>query len=479
MEEMTTGLCPKCGHTLQIPAELERFSCMYCGERLTKRQLLTQPEEASCSEEDCAVSFDHAVSRLGWCVQNFRGYQKKILRDAFFEAFETYETGCAPVIQELNSGVRPERQTELLDRAAEAMLDELSAGWEKKNDMEDEKVILAIFFVPMVRKLQQLSITFHKEMESGRIQSKVMRDVEAIEAFSSQVMISLLSIILNIIVALSVVFATNRTVFVFFILCAPVGGFTVQLFRKNIRRRNREFRKEIERTSATVMEMVELVPVTRAHALENREIHRMTDQLNMVAEKGYRLDVIQNMFTAAGWVVFQSFQLVCLGVTSFLAFNAIITVGEIALYQTYFSNVVGQVSALMQLLPTLTKGTESIMSVGEILNAHDIEDNTGKFKLRQLDGVYEFKDVCFQYDEKAHVLNHFNLKVAKGETIALVGESGAGKSTVLNIVIGFNKPTSGQVLIDGHTIAGTCSSIQLMANELPATRITIILEFTL
>ena len=52
MEEMTTGLCPKCGHTLQIPAELERFSCMYCGERLTKRQLLTQPEEASCSEED-------------------------------------------------------------------------------------------------------------------------------------------------------------------------------------------------------------------------------------------------------------------------------------------------------------------------------------------------------------------------------------------------------------------------------------------
>ena len=126
MEEMTTGLCPKCGHTLQIPAELERFSCMYCGERLTKRQRRTQPEEASCSEEDCAASFDHAVSRLGWCVQNFRGYQKKILRDAFFEAFETYETGCAPVIQELNSGVRPERQTELLDRAAEAMLDDLA-----------------------------------------------------------------------------------------------------------------------------------------------------------------------------------------------------------------------------------------------------------------------------------------------------------------------------------------------------------------
>ncbi|MGI6264323.1 MAG: ABC transporter ATP-binding protein [Acutalibacteraceae bacterium] len=304
----------------------------------------------------------------------------------------------------------------------------------------------------MVRKLQQLSIGFHKEMESGRIQSKVMRDVEAIEAFSSQVLISLFSIILNLAVALTVVFTTNRTVFLFFILCAPVGGFTVQLFRKNIRRRNREFRQEIERTSAEVMDMVELIPVTRAHALENKEIRRMTEQLNTVAEKGFQLDLTQNMFTAASWVVFQTFQLICLGTTSFFAFNAIISVGEIALYQSYFGNVVGQVSQLMQLLPTLTKGTESILSVGEILAAHDIEDNAGKKRLKHLDGVYEFRDVCFQYDDRTHVLDHFNLTVQKGETVALVGESGAGKSTVLNIVIGFNKPTSGRVLIDGQDI---------------------------
>ena len=80
------------------------------------------------------------------------------MRDVFFEAFETYETGCAPVIQELARGVAPERQTQLLGRAAAAMLDELEAGWQKKGDMEDEKIVLAIFFVPMVRK-QQLPIS--------------------------------------------------------------------------------------------------------------------------------------------------------------------------------------------------------------------------------------------------------------------------------------------------------------------------------
>ena len=101
MEDMITGLCPQCGHTLHIPAELASFSCMYCGARLTKEQLAAEPPAAQEEDEDRAAYYDRAVSRLGWCIKNFGGYQKKIMRDVFFEAFETYETGCAPVIQEL------------------------------------------------------------------------------------------------------------------------------------------------------------------------------------------------------------------------------------------------------------------------------------------------------------------------------------------------------------------------------------------
>lgn len=304
----------------------------------------------------------------------------------------------------------------------------------------------------MVRKLQQLSISFHKEMQSGRIQSKIMRDVEAIEALSSQVFVSMVNIVLNISVALVVVGSKNPTILLFFVLCAPMASITIFSFRKKIRLRNREFRQEVEKTSADVMDMVQLLPVTRAHALENKEIRRMTAQLSLVAEKGYRLDVIQNMFGAAGWVVFQMFQLICLGATAYMAYQGMIKVGDITLYQSYFATLIGQVSALLALLPTLTKGTESIGSVGEILAAHDIEDNTDKRKLKTLEGHYQFKDVSFSYDEQNWVLNNLSFEVKPGETIALVGESGAGKSTVLNMVIGFIKPTTGRVLIDGHDL---------------------------
>lgn len=304
----------------------------------------------------------------------------------------------------------------------------------------------------MIRKLQQLSISFHKEIQSGRIQSKIMRDVEAIEALSSQVFNTLLGIALNLSFSLIVVLLTNRIVFLFFVLCAPVASFTVVAFRTRIRKRNTDFRKGVEETSAEVLDMVELIPVTRAHALEREEINKFTKQMKLVAEKGYRLDLIQQLFGATSWVIFQVFQALCLATTSYMAYTGKISVGEIAIYQNYFTALVNQISALIGLLPTISKGVESIVSIGEILSANDIEDNTGKKVLNNLNGDFEFQDISFSYNKDKQVLNHFNLKVKKGETVALVGESGAGKSTVLNMVIGFNKATSGEFLVDGNSI---------------------------
>ena len=305
----------------------------------------------------------------------------------------------------------------------------------------------------LVKKLQQLSISYHTDIESGRLQSKVMRDVEAVETLSSQLFVSLLNIALNLVVALSVTLAKSRIVFIFFLVCVPIAAYTIVIFRDKIKTRNYEFRKEMEETSSKVMEMVELIPITRAHALENLEIRKMTSQLHKVANKGYLLDMVQANFSAISWGVFQLSQIVCLGFTGYLALKGSIAIGDITLYQTYFSTVVNQVSNLITLLPIISKGTESVSSIGEILRADDVEDNKGKIKLDNLKGEFEFKDVHFSYKEsEKEVISGLNLKVLAGETIALVGESGAGKSTILNMIIGFIKATSGELLIDGCDI---------------------------
>ncbi len=137
----------------------------------------------------------------------------------------------------------------------------------------------------LVCKLQQLLITYHKEMQSGRLQSKIMRDVEQIQNLASQIFISLLTIILNIGVSFGVVIFKSRIVFLFFLCTIPVSVLIIVGFKGKIKTHNRAFRKEMEETSAKVMEMVEMIPVTKAHALEDQEARKMSEQLRKVAEK--------------------------------------------------------------------------------------------------------------------------------------------------------------------------------------------------
>lgn len=304
----------------------------------------------------------------------------------------------------------------------------------------------------LVRKMQQLSISFHNTIESGRLQSKIMRDVEAIETLSSQLFTNMLTIALNIIVALVITGARSKIVLLFFLICGPVAAVTMVVFRTQIKKTNRNFRKEMEETSARVMEMVELIPVTRAHALEHEEIDKMELQLNQVAKSGYRMDIVQANFGAVGWGVFQIFQALCLGFTGYLAIKSFITIGDIALYQSLFTTIVNQITSFIGLFPVITKGFESVTSVGEILLAQDVENNKGKIRLKKVQGNFEFQQVSFSYDSKKQVLRDLNLKVEEGETIALVGESGAGKSTILNLLVGFNKATKGTILLDGRDL---------------------------
>ena len=305
----------------------------------------------------------------------------------------------------------------------------------------------------LVHKIQTMSILSEKDIQSGRLQSKIIRDVESIETLSDQIFVNFMNIIINVAVALAVTVSKSKVVFLFFLLMVPLAATLVYMFKKPIKAHNQRFRKEVEATSAKVSEMVELVPVTRAHALEEEEINRMNEQVRQIAVEGYHLDMIQTNFGAVSWACFQIFQVICLVFTAFLALRSVIKTGDVVLYQSYFTTIVGQVSSMLNLLPTISKGLESVNSIGEVLEVDDVEDNEGKTEIIDLRGEYEFDHVSYAYPKTDKLILHeLSFKVTPGQTVAFVGESGAGKTTIMNMLIGFIMPTSGRLNIDGMPV---------------------------
>ncbi|RIW34265.1 ABC transporter ATP-binding protein [Bacillus salacetis] len=302
----------------------------------------------------------------------------------------------------------------------------------------------------MVRRLQHLSISYHSDLRSGRLQSKVLRDVENIETLSKQFMFTFSAALTNVAVAIGVTAYKNGWVALFFILVIPVALLLVFGFKKSLQTKNRDFRTEIETMSGQVAETVTMIPVTRAHGLEDLEIKKTDHTLKQLKGKGYRLDMAEALFGASGWVVFQSFQMFCLIFTALLAYNGEIMVGDIAMYQAYFTSILMSVNQIINVFPQLAKGYESVISVSEVLFSDEDAEYQGKKHLSWLNGEYSFENVHFSYKGTSkHVLNNFNLSVKPGESIAFVGESGAGKSTVLSMVIGFYRPTEGRIVLDG------------------------------
>jgi ATP-binding cassette subfamily B protein len=301
----------------------------------------------------------------------------------------------------------------------------------------------------LVKRMQELSIAFHHNFESGRLQTKVLRDAESVEILSRQMVNTVFVGILNVVFALVTTILYNWQVALFFVFTIPMSVIITRIFQKRMVKSNQEYRQQLESMSARVGEMVEMIPIARAHAVEEAEISQMGKQFSKVQGKGMKLDVINALFGASSWASFQIFQFACLLVTAYMAYKGMIEVGDVVMYQGFFAMIINSVNSIINVFPELNRGMDSIHSLGEILECPDIEANEGKEGIKNVDGRFEFDHVNFSYGTNDVSLKDINLTIEAGECIALVGESGSGKSTFVNLIIGYRRPTTGKILLDG------------------------------
>lgn len=300
-------------------------------------------------------------------------------------------------------------------------------------------------------RMQQLSIGYHSRVSAGVLQAKVVRDVETVEQMVQQTAEQGLGA-LTVLTGGLVIIAVRTPEFVpVFLVVVPVAAVLVDRLRARLRTHNEDFRHEVETLSSRVTEMTRLIPVTRAHGLEGKALRRMDGTLSRLLTSGMRLDLLNGRFGSLAWVLLNVIGVLVLTGAALISYYGVwgVSAGDVVMLSAFLTTLTNSTTTLTGLAPVITKGLESVRSVGEVLQAPELEDNEGKSELTALHGSVTFEDVGYSYDDGSAAVRDFTLSVTPGETVALVGASGAGKSTVLSLVIGFIRPTSGRVLLDG------------------------------
>ena len=304
----------------------------------------------------------------------------------------------------------------------------------------------------LAERLQSLSIGFHTRASASIVQTKVVRDVENVEMMLQQVTHPLLSSTMVLVGAITMTAIMVPEFLPVYALAVPFAILLRQAMARRSRARNERFRREMEGFAARVGEMASLIPVTRAHGLEQTAVDRVADGADEVRRAGLHLDMLNGHVASISWVTMQLLGVGCLVLAALFSLTGFlpITPGEVVLLSTYFALLTQGLTQLLMLIPVAARGMESVRSIAEVLQEPDLELNEDKRTVDSVTGHLQLVRLTHRYpDAEEDSIHDVSLDIRPGETIAFVGSSGSGKSTMLNLVLGFVRPTAGVILLDG------------------------------
>lgn len=302
--------------------------------------------------------------------------------------------------------------------------------------------------------IQRLSLKYYSNTKTGEIISRVIHDVEQTKTFVITGLMNVWLDMVTILIAIGIMLTMDIKLTIVSIILFPLYGFSVKYFYAKLRHLTRERSQALAEVQGHLHERVQGISVTRSFALEDYEQEQFDKRNHHFLTKA----IEHTKWNAKTFAVTNTItDLAPLLVITFAGYQVItgsLTVGTMVAFVGYMERVYSPLRRLINASTTLTQSIASIDRVFEFMNEdYDVYDKENAVKLDRVQGEIRIKDVSFTYHkEERDVLNNVNLHVSKGETIAFVGMSGGGKSTLVSLIPRFYDVTEGSIKIDGIDI---------------------------
>ncbi|AAW54752.1 ABC transporter ATP-binding protein [Staphylococcus epidermidis] len=302
--------------------------------------------------------------------------------------------------------------------------------------------------------LQALSVRFYANNQVGQVISRVINDVEQTKDFILTGLMNIWLDCITIIIALSIMFFLDVKLTFAAIFIFPFYILTVYFFFGRLRKLTRVRSQALAEVQGFLHERVQGMSVIKSFAIEDNEAKNFDNHNKNFLQRAFQHTRWNAYSFAAINTVTDLGPIIVIGVGSYLAITGSITVGTLAAFVGYLEQLFGPLRRLVSSFTTLTQSFASMDRVFQLMDEdYDIKNGIGAQPIKISKGQIDLKHVSFKYNEnEKEVLHDINLTINKGETVAFVGMSGGGKSTLINLIPRFYDVTQGEILIDHHNV---------------------------
>jgi len=312
------------------------------------------------------------------------------------------------------------------------------------------------------QKLASLSFSYHDRAQTGQLLSRAIQDVERIRFLTGRATLRMVEGSLLLLGTLAILVAMNPSLGLLALGTMPLLGYVAFRFGQRYRPLSLKVQNQLAVLTTQVEQNLRGARVVKAFAQEPAEIDRFNRENSLwfrLSALAARLEAVNapliDLIASAGTVA-----IIWVGGT--LVIRGQLTLGELVAFSTYLAQLVQPVRRMGMIIPAMAMAASAGERVFEILDARsEVQDAPDAIPLPPVRGHVCFEGVSFAYFRRHRVLDQVSFEALPGQVIALLGATGSGKSTIINLIPRFYDPTGGRITVDGHDTRGvTLSSLR-------------------